>query len=527
MMGRFRRFVNDGELKEVPLLGRRYTWSNEREAPTLVKLDRVLCTSDWENMFPDCILHSQASQISDHCPLLLSLTAGGHGKKRFHFESFWTKLPGFQEVVADSLEQTVNTTCPLGRISTKLKRLTRALQSWSQKQVGHIKTQLGLTREILHRLEIAQDSRVLTADENWLCCELKRHSLVLSSLERTVARLRCLIQFHKEGDANTTFFHSQARFRKRKNYISKVVYEDIVATSQHDKQGAFFKYFDGLLGTAMTRSSTLNLDFFHWEGLDLTALDEPITEDEVWQTIKGLPADKAPGPDGYTGHFYNSCWPLIKADFMAAIITLQQGDSRKLWLLNSAFLTLIPKKAEALSPSDFRPISLVHSFAKLVTKVMANRLAPLLKDLVAANQSAFIRGRCIHDNYMPVQQTIKLLHKKKTPRIFLKLDISKAFDSVSWSFLLEVLKHLGFGDSWCNLLSSLLSTASISILVNEEPGEYIRHHRGLRQGDPLSPMLFILVMDVLNSLFTKAAEIGLLKPLAGGSIRQRIFFICR
>jgi len=102
MMGRFRRFVNDLELKEIPLLGRRYMWSNEREAPTLVKLDRVLCTSCWEEMFPGCILQSLASQISDHCPLLLGLKEWIRGKWRFHFESFWTKLPHFLEVVADS-----------------------------------------------------------------------------------------------------------------------------------------------------------------------------------------------------------------------------------------------------------------------------------------------------------------------------------------------------------------------------------------------------------------------------------------
>lgn len=81
---------------------------------------------------------------------------------------------------------------------------------------------------------------------------------------------------------------------------------------------------------------------------------------------------------------------------------------------------------------------------------------------------------------------------------------------------------MGFGENWCNLLSSLLSTASTRILVNGEPGEPIRHQRGLRQGDPLSPMLFILVMDILNSLFTKATEEGLLQPLAQGRIRQRI-----
>jgi len=130
---------------------------------------------------------------------------------------------------------------------------------------------------------------------------------------------------------------------------------------------------------------------------------------------------------------------------MAAIITLQQGDTRMLGLLNSAYLTLIPKKADAVEAKDYRPISLVHSFAKLVTKMMANRLAPQLDSLVASNQSAFIRGRCIHDNYMLVQQTIKILHRRKISSLFLKLDISKAFDSVDWAFLLEILTHLGFG----------------------------------------------------------------------------------
>ena len=97
---------------------------------------------------------------------------------------------------------------------------------------------------------------------------------------------------------------------------------------------------------------------------------------------------------------------------------------------------------------------------------MANQLAPFLDSLVAVNQSAFIRGRCIHDNYILVQQTIKLLHNQKIPSLFLKLDILKAFDSVSWSFLLEVLAHLGFGWTWHNLISNLLCTASTRILIN-------------------------------------------------------------
>jgi hypothetical protein len=222
------------------------------------------------------------------------------------------------------------------------------------------------------------------------------------------------------------------------------------------------------------------------------------------------------------GRFYKSCWPVIKADFMAAIISLQQGDSRKLWLLNSAYLTLIPEKEEAVTAKDFRPTSLIHSFAKLVTKIMANRLTPLLDSLVATTQSAFIKGRCIHDNFILMQQTIKLLHKQKVSSLFLKLDIFKAFNSMTWPFLIEILDHLGFGPIWKNLITCLLRMTSTKILVNGQPGEEIRHQRGLQQGDPMSLMLFILIMDVLNNLFNKAGTLGLLQPLSNRNKDQWI-----
>jgi hypothetical protein len=142
--------------------------------------------------------------------------------------------------------------------------------------------------------------------------------------------------------------------------------------------------------------------------------------------------------------------------------------------------------------------------------------------MVEANQSAFVRGRPIHDNYMLVQHSSKSLHRKKVASLFLKLDLTKAFDSVSWAFLLEVLTHLGFGNRWRNLISNLLATSSTQILLNGFPGEQIRHRRGLRQGDPLSPMLFVLVMDVLSSLFKVAEEKQLLSSLEGAIMKSRL-----
>jgi hypothetical protein len=124
-----------------------------------------------------------------------------------------------------------------------------------------------------------------------------------------------------------------------------------------------------------------------------------------------------------------------------------------------------------------------------------------------------VKGRSIHDNFILVQQTARALHHQNSPQVLLKLDISNAFNSVSWPFLFEVPSHLGFSPFLCGILSKLLWSSSIRIIVNGEPRDLICHIRGLCQGDPLSPMLFILVMDVLNSLISKASERGLLQPI--------------
>jgi hypothetical protein len=121
---------------------------------------------------------------------------------------------------------------------------------------------------------------------------------------------------------------------------------------------------------------------------------------------------------------------------------------------------LIPKKDRADNIKDFRPISLVHSFVKLITKILANRLASKLNVMMSPNQSAFIKGRFIQDNFMLVHQTSRLLHQQNKASLLLKLDITKAFDSLSWPFLIEVMKKLSFGQIWRDLICGLLATSS-------------------------------------------------------------------
>jgi hypothetical protein len=139
--------------------------------------------------------------------------------------------------------------------------------------------------------------------------------------------------------------------------------------------------------------------------------------------------------------------------------------------------------------------------------------------MVNRNQNAFIQTRSIHDNYKYVQRAAVLIRKKKIPMLLLKLDISKAFDTLSWPFLVEVLQAHGFSNKWCNWIETLLITASSRNLLNGHQGPSIRLMRGVCQGDSLSPMLFIIAMDVLHRLFHKAAQDGILRRMAPPEIK--------
>jgi hypothetical protein len=154
--------------------------------------------------------------------------------------------------------------------------------------------------------------------------------------------------------------------------------------------------------------------------------------------------------------------------------------------------------------------------------MLANRLAPELKNLISHSQNAFIMKRYIHDNFMFVHQMIKELHRKKVPTFFMKLDISKAFNTVSWSYLIDIMSFLGFGIRWRNWVSALWASTSSSFLINGYPGRRICHKRGVRQGGPLSPMLFLLAMELLYLLFQYVQSMGALSFLHGSCARFRV-----
>jgi hypothetical protein len=313
-----------------------------------------------------------------------------------------------------------------------------------------------------------------------------------------------------------------ANGRRVKNFILAIRHGNELITDQSRKEEVCFNSYRELLGRIQNRERTIDLDVLEMQEQLLGDLEEIFSENEVWEAIKELPPDRAPGPDGFIGAFYKRAWPIIKPEIMAAILKLYVGDGRAFGRLNHALITLIPKKQGAEEVGDFRPISLVHSFAKLFSKLIANRLRPKMELLVSQNQSAFIKGRNLHDNFLLVRQLARKINRRKEPGVLLKLDLARAFDSLSWAFLFEVLRKMGFPDRVMRWIAIALRTATTKVSVNGVPGRRIEHVRGLRQGDPLSPLLFVLSMEVITILLSKAAELGILSPIGNCTAEQRV-----
>lgn len=226
---------------------------------------------------------------------------------------------------------------------------------------------------IIFRFDQVQEVRILSDMECCLRRVLKLALLGLASLERTIDRQRSRIRWLREGDANTKLFQAVANGRRSKNFIPKIRHGTEIITDQDKIEDVFSKVYDNLLGMAHARGHTFDFDHLGMPVLDLSDLEEIFLEDEVWQVIKEIPPDRAPGPDGFIGLFYHKAWPVIKQDIMAALLKLFVGDCRGFGKLNKAHIVLIPKTPEALDVRDYMPISLPHSFSKLFAKLLATR----------------------------------------------------------------------------------------------------------------------------------------------------------
>jgi hypothetical protein len=176
--------------------------------------------------------------------------------------------------------------------------------------------------------------------------------------------------------------------------------------------------------------------------------------------------------------------------------------------LNFGIITLLPKIADAVWIQQYRSICLLNVSFKVFTKVLNNRILKVADKLIGPSQTAFIPGRYIMEGVVVLHETIHELHRKKQDGVILKLDFEKAYDKLKWPFIQQVFRMKGFSPTWCEWISKVMSKGSVAVKVNENLGHYFQTRKGVRQGDPLSPILFNIVVDMLAVIISRAKEAG-------------------
>ncbi|CAL5339713.1 unnamed protein product [Camellia sinensis] len=328
-----------------------------------------------------------------------------------------------------------------------------------------------------------------------------------------------------KGDRNTKFFHAMASSRQARNTINSITVGNASFEEPNAVKQEVWNHFSNMFTDDWKIRPVLTGDFksvrsspsFH-------LLEAEFSEEEIWAAIKDCNGNKAPGPDGFNLLFFQKFWKLLKVDILNFMKDFY-ANGKLAPGLSSSFITLIPKKEKAVSLNEYRPICLIGSAYKILSKVLTARLQQVLPTVIGDSQLAFLRGRSILDGVLIANEVVDGWHKSKKTGLLFKLDFEKAFDSINWNFLFSMLTNFGFGQKWISWMRECVSTARISVLINGSPTKEFSPQKGLRQGDPLSPLLFNLVVEALNILFQRAMELNLLKGVSIGFNQVRLSYL--
>ncbi|GJU00233.1 putative RNA-directed DNA polymerase [Tanacetum coccineum] len=245
--------------------------------------------------------------------------------------------------------------------------------------------------------------------------------------------------------------------------------------------------------------------------------DENSSFFHVWE----CGGDKAPSVNGFTFKFIKSHWDILGHDIFRYMKEFETSSLIPRWC-NSSFITLIPKVEDPLVIHDYRPISLIGCQYKIIAKVLANRLALVISSVVGESQTVFIKGRQIINGPLMVDEIISWAKMYNKKLFMLKVDFEKAFDSFSWSFLDSTMMQMGFSLKWRQWMRACLNLGYTSVLINGSSTPEFKIERGLRQGGPLSPLLFILTIEALNVVLTEAKSKNLFKGVKVGKDKVEV-----
>lgn len=395
-------------------------------------------------------------------------------------------------------------------LAFKLKRLKTGLREWNSTIFRNVFDAVTDSERRVALAESAFDANPTPEAREALSKE-QANLLLHLCREEIFWRQKAHVKWAKDGDANTKFFHMSVKDRHRRQRINSIRNDEgVLLDSQPQIQNEAVRFFTHLYqGGDSTRMDEL---LTHIPTLlqpnDHSLLLQPVTLSEVKQAVWELDPDSAAGPNGFTGLFFRHCWDLIADDVLFAVLDFFAGVPIP-WAFSTAQIVLLPKKLAPSSFTDYRPICLCTFMNKVFTGLLATRIRPLLPRLISPEQSGFIVGREIHENILLALEMVNSLESRcRGMNIIVKLDMQKAFDRVSWSFLQAVLLKFGFPARLVELRLSNLRATRLSVLINGASCGFFQPTRGVKKGDPLSPYLFILMSEALSRVLNSGVAEG-------------------
>jgi hypothetical protein len=488
-------------LSEMDSNGDYFTWSNKHVAGAIYsRIDRVLGNVDWFQMHLDSTLTNMDPGISDHS--LLCLTgpvpiSSTPRKSQFKFLNCVTAMPNFLDCVTACWNEHIEGK-PMFVLWKKLLRLQPLMRQLNKPILG-----INITLEKARKeLRMAHDT-LLTDRMNpnhilhvKTCTE---EVIKWCNMEEQMLQQQAKLDWLKLGDGNNRYFHASIKAKQHQCELRTIYREDgTMAATHNDIEHEVLSLYGSLMGRA--DSNLMGIDIMAMRAGPQFSTDQremlvaPIQENEIYQALHCIGDLKAPGLDGYGAKFFKATWSIIKKDVIAAVMEFFRYETMY-YAINSTLVTLIPKHSAAKTIKEYRPISCCTTIFKIISKILTTRLSKVLSSVINISQAAFVPGQHIHDHILLAYELIRGYSRRGgTPKCMMQLDLQKAYDTVDWHALHQILREIGLPGQFIRWVMLGVSTVSYKFNIQGRHTNFMKAQRGLRQGDPISPLLFVIVM---------------------------------